>query len=664
MAACTPPLTVSGPTAAAAEVRRIIVDQRVPMAADPGRGLPAYQRLRGRLIGEVDPAAAGNRVIQDIGSAPRTARGGVGYVATFTLLQPAAGPGNGVLLAEVPNRGNRLLPFGDGAIPFLRRRGYSVVWVGWQGDLPQPPAADRPVDAEAESLRVPRAPGLTGPYLVRLPSATGPAPGGTLLRLEQGNAGALAYMPASFDSAAAELTGGAPEDSLGRPTGPRHRIAAAEWRWWNCTADRAPEGATSPGDLCLKRTSGSFAPDESYTLVFTAKDPLVLGLGLAATRDAVSFLRYASADATGTPNPLAGQVRHVIGQGVSQVGNFTKLFIALGFNADERGRIVLDAANADIAGRLAPVNLRFAIPGGSATLFAPGSEGLLWWGRSTSPRGQSGSLLDRCRATGTCPKIFETFGASELWNQRISTGLVTPDLKRDIPLPANVRRYFFPGTTHGGGDGGFRLATGPAGQCTLPANPNPEDGQMRALLVALTAWTVAGTPPPASRYPTLAGGTLVRDRAGALRQLPWTPGPQPFGLANSTLVYDYGPRFDYRDESGIVDRQPPRIVDAVPAVVAQIDRDGNDLGGVPSVLARAPLGSYLGWNTYRGGPYAGPGWAVRGGVGILDRAGPSLPAIREREPGQEWPHGDCAGPRGAGRGMARPWRCSACSSPC
>ena len=64
-------------------------------------------------------------------------------------------------------------------------------------------------------------------------------------------------------------------------------------------------------------------------------------------------------------------------------------------------------------------------------------------------------LLDRCRATETCPKIVETFGSAEFFNLRASPGLVGTRADRDIPLPSNVRRYYFPGVRHGGGPGGF-----------------------------------------------------------------------------------------------------------------------------------------------------------------------------------------------------------------
>lgn len=633
---------------AQAGVSRLLIDKTDVMPAEPQKGLPAYERVRGRLIGEVDPKSPLNRGIQDIARAPRNAKGRVEYVTTFTLLRPVnPADDNGVLASEMPNRGTRIISVGA---DFLRARGYSVLWVGWQADLFEAPdARTSAARLQMESLAAPRATAgpkpLTGPYLVRVPSAGGKGPSGATMPLDQGGAGRLVYSPASLDTRKATLTGGAAEDLGGGSTGSRYAIASKDWMWWNCATDTAAQTETKPGDLCVKRLAGVFNPEESYTLVFQARDPIVLGLGLAATRDAVSFFRYEPADAAGSTNPLAGRIQHVIGQGQSQVGNFIKLFIALGFNADERGRRVWDGANADIAGRLTPMNIRFATPGGSATLYAPGSEGMLWWGPSVSARGARGSMLDRCLATSTCPKIFETFGGSELWNQRISTGMVTPDLKRDIALPANVRRYFFPGTTHGGGRGGFRIAAdqGAGGVCSLPMNPNPEDDQLRALFVALTDWTVGDVSPPASRYPTLDQGNLVRDLATTLKPVPWSQGPKPYGLSNPTLIYDYGSRFDYRAMTGVIDKLPPRVIGSTPAVVPQIDGDGNEVGGVASVLATAPLGSYLSWNTYKAGPFAGRICSFNGGYIPFARTEAERMASGDQRPSIEARYGSRSG---------------------
>lgn len=138
---------------------------------------------------------------------------------------------------------------------------------------------------------------------------------------------------------------------------------------------------------------------------------------------------------------------------------------------------MFDGINANIAGRQTPMNFRFAIPGGSASLYEPGSEGVLWWSdyRDDARHRPTAGLLDRCRATNTCPKILETFGSTELWELRMSPGLVGTRADTDIPLPSNVRRYYFPGVTHGGGRGGFQVIEPHThGRvCELPDNPNP-----------------------------------------------------------------------------------------------------------------------------------------------------------------------------------------------
>src|SRR6185369_1929464 len=116
-----------------------------------------------------------------------------------------------------------------------------------------------------------------------------------------------------------------------------------------------------------------------YELTYMAKDPMVLGLGLAAIRDIVSFFRYAARDDAGAANPVAGAVAHAISVGDSQSGNLIKTFVHLGFNQDLSQRIVWDGVFPRIAARQTPINFRFALPGGAATLYEPGSEPVLWW---------------------------------------------------------------------------------------------------------------------------------------------------------------------------------------------------------------------------------------------------------------------------------------------
>ncbi len=540
-----------------------------------------YETLRGHFYGELDPRDPHNVIITDLALAPRNARGMVEYSGTFAISRPVdMSKSSGVLMYHVVNRGR-----GDVA---GSADGHISVVSGWQGDL---------LGEGLQTITVPAAhlangASITGPVIERLINS--PA-GATTLALNSAPYVALTYQrPATLDMSAASL--------MRRPSQPAPQVAvpSSEWAFADCSTTPFP-GTPDATKICVK---GGFDPASEYVVRYTAKDPLVLGIGFAATRDLNSFLRFAAKDDPGTPNPLAGEIKWVISEGASQSGNFIRTFIHLGFNQDESGKTVWDGANPHVAARLLAMNLRFAVASGAAGVNEPGSEGVLWWGtyEDRARHRPAASLLDRCMVTKTCPKIFDTFGALEMWYLRESPDLVGTDAKRDIPLPPNVRRYFFPGTSHGGGPGGFSAATpAPPRGCTLPANPNPESDTMRALNAALVDWVTKGTAPPPSRYPTLAEGQLApATRAGT--GMPAIPGlPNVDGLVNLVYDYDYGPEFKGADLSGVISIEPPAIRGTLPTLVPKVDADGNDLGGVPSVLRQVPLGTYLGWNVTASG---------------------------------------------------------------
>jgi hypothetical protein len=196
----------------------------------------------------------------------------------------------------------------------------------------------------------------------------------------------------------------------------------------------------------------------------------------------------------------------------------------------------------------------------------------------------------------------------------MSPGLIGTDASRDIPLPDNVRRYYYPGTTHGGGRGGFRIeAAAASGACRLPDNPNPESDSTRALTAALVEWVARGTQPPPSRYPRLDRGELVPATKAALG-FPDIPELDfQDGLVNPVLDYDWGPSFIANDLSGVITRQPPSITQIIPTYVPKVNADGNEIAGVSSVLHQAPLGTYLGWNVTAAGFFAGQGCGFSGG---------------------------------------------------
>jgi hypothetical protein len=605
---------------AEAKVTKIVIDTREPALGGKTFGaVGAYEVIRGRAFGEVDPADRRNAIIQDIALAPKNARGNVEYISTFTMLKPIdAAKGNGVLYYQISNRGGNILTANSGTDAdnnsYLYERGYTILGSGWQADLlPGPTATQSVAGSKVETVTVPRAKNadgspITGPFMIRIPLYGPGGASGTTAKVGLERAGTLAYSPVSLDTTKSTLSVSKAENIRGEQVGPRTQIGSTEWMWTSCKTNAAADAATPSSDLCIKLNKGEFDPNLVYTLVFPAKDPLVLGLGLAAMRDVAAFFRYAKADEAGTANPVAGAVPHAVAQGISQSGNTAKLFIHLGFNEDEQGRLVWDAVQSHIASRFTPVNFRFAIPGGSPTMFAPGNEGALWWSPTEDTvRGRkTASLLDRCTASKTCPKVFETFGGAEMWNQRMSLGMVGSDAKRDVPLPANVRRYYFPGTTHGGGSGGFNTTTKPHELCVMPANPNSQREQVRAVVVAMTDWVAKGTEPPPSKSPTIQAGLLTDGKKGGPLKWPAIPGvPEPYGLTNPVLDYDFGPTLNGNDLSGYISEQPPKVKQALPSLVPIVDVDGNDLGGQPSVLHSAPLGTYMGWNVTRIGAYAG-----------------------------------------------------------
>jgi hypothetical protein len=598
-----------GSTASEARVTRITIGkvtspQFSGQTFGPNGSVGTYDELRGTFSGEIDPFDRRNAVITDILLAPRNARGNVEYTATFTLLKPHdMGRASGVLIYGVSNRGGRALgtgminvttaqPAGDG---FPYNPGHVYVASGWQGDL----LFDPNVAAETISVPVARNDGssVTSPTFARFVTVAG--------NVNTQSLPGRGRTPASLDTTKATLISIARETNLGVRTGVVN-IPSTDWAFADCRTVAFP-GTPDATRICLKN---GFNPSLAYELVYTAKDPLVLGVGMAATRDLFSFLRHATLDDAGTLNPIAGKIRWGIGYGISQSGRYLKTFILDGFNEDEDGRIVFDGAQPIIAGSMGQFNVRFAQPGNIANIFEAGAEGPIWWGDyddRVRGRGVTG-LLHRCAKTDTCPKVVDEFGGPEMWYTRGGVGIAGTAGTRghkDIKLPRNVRRYYHAGTAHGGGGGGFDRVQPAGTTLMLASNPNPETETRRALIVARDEWVTKGTKPPKSRYPSLNDRTLVDSNAEAMGW-PDIPGaPTPDNVMNVIMDYDWGPQFRYNDQAGVESNVVPRIKQIIPTPASKVDRDGNEIGGVQSVLLQAPLGTYTPWNPVASGPLKG-----------------------------------------------------------
>lgn len=568
-----------------------------------------YERLIGTLSGELDPGDRRNTIIQDLPLAPRNAGGKVTYTTTFLLVKPVdMTKSSGILLHQVPNRGGRI-DIGGQAL------GHVGLSSGWQGDL----KTTQPEKATVPVAKNPDGSSIVGTTVVTFADLAGGA--NTVLSdntatVYGGLGNPTPYEPASFDTTKAQLTSYSAINGSGELSG-ELTLASTDWAFADCRTVAFP-GTQDGTKVCLRN---GIDRTRMYRLVYQVKDPLVLGVGIAAFRDAETFFRYAQKDDSGTPNPVAGGIHWAIAQGTSQSGNFLKTLVHLGFNEDDSaaGRIVFDAIIPYIAARQNPINYRFAISGGEGKIYEQGSEPSLWWedfadaGRNRPAQG----MLTRCRKTGTCPKITEVNGSAEYWNLRMSPGIIGSNADTDIALPANVRRYYVPSSSHGGGNGAFTLtpaATGSTvGTCVLPANPMPLNDIREALTLATIEWVTKGTEMPPSVYPRLADGTLVPATKAALG-FPTIPGaPSPDGLINSVFDYDFGPQFVNADMSGVMTTVPPVIKRVIPTYVPKVDGDGNEVVGVMPLLARLPLGTYLGWNVTVTGWYKGKACAFSGG---------------------------------------------------
>ncbi len=591
-----------------ARVTRIVIDETLPMPAVVGvsNGI-AYEQVAGRAFGELDPKLPGNAIIQDIELA-KDADGKVRYTASFVIYKPVdLKQASGLMWHDVPNRG-RVYPFA----PQERALGDIELASAWQGDNVGATALRSTASVTGmQFLQVPVARQLdgsrvTGQVLGRIVNRSGM---GSQPLLVQTNP--VPYQAMSLETRKAKLTSRAGESMSGEVID-EQAVAAGDWAWARCDAQNPFPGVPDATQICLKK---GFDAKRLYQVVFTAADPYVLGVGFAAWRDVGAFFKHAQADDVGTPNPIAKTVTHSIGRGVSQSGNFLRGWLHLGFNRGEAGAPVHDGLWPIIAGRRIALNFRWAQPDGVLELYQAGSEGPQWWlPHPDVLRGiPSAGILDRCTTTNTCPKIMEHFGSAEVWALKLTPEWVGTDAKQDLLLPFNVKRYYIAGSNHGGGAGGFNSSLpgvglppeGPMcpgnnfGQAVLPANPMPHTQTVNALRVHFRNWVMRGTEPPASRYPTLAAGTLVAAHKAAMG-FPALPGLRPTLPERDFIMpvfdYDWGPDFKAVDGSGVPSLTPPKIKHVLPMMAPKVDADGNEIGGVPVVLADAPLGTYLGWN--------------------------------------------------------------------
>ena len=576
-------------TAAQARIVEVRIDAVEPFIDGHAFGtVGPYERVKGIAKGELDPNARENAGIVDLDKVPRNSRGMVEYEVDVFILRPAdPAKGSGILYYEVLNRGGkqlgtRLLDVTSGgqvtlanalnnpATPahvgngFVFERGYTVVWSAWDPDVSNANArmtARFPVAMENGAPMVRR---IREEFQVgkRVPADVEVA--------------RLNYPAVSTDRAKAQLF------VRDRQTDQRTEIPADRWEFASAKSVRLlPKGT-------------KFTTAAIYELWYEATQSKVVGIGFAATRDVVSFLRNEKSDDNGNANPLSAHgIRHTLAFGGSQAGRFLRHYIELGMNKDLAGRKVFDGVYSHTAGAgKVFANHSFAEPDRTGTQHEDHDYPENWFPFSTAHTtdplaGKNGALF---RGDGFDPLMIETNTSTEYWQKGASLITTNPEGSSDLSLPANSRAYLIAGTQHGGRAG---LGTRP-GVCANPTNPHSPAPAMRALVVALEQWVTEGIAPPASRVPTVATGTAVDDDTVKF--------PPLKGVTLVRAGNNFGPLGDWINPLG----SP-----AGPAVtanlagrrfygtrVAAIDSDGNETAGIRLPPIAVPLATYTGWNLY------------------------------------------------------------------
>jgi len=513
-----------------------------------------YEKIVGRLVYADDPGTPANARVVDLANAPRDADGLVESSGDVVILAPVDRTrANGAAIVDIPNRGGasalwlnrgrfgsdatKADDYGDG---FFMKHGFTSISVGCEWDVPQ--------RAGVLGLRAPVATenGRTITGLVRSDfHVDAPAAQHWIAH----DPGQTPYALADANDPANVLT--ERSDVLA----PRRTIPRARWRF-------VADGTAIALD-------GGFVPGKIYELIYRAKDPVVVGLGLAAVRDAVSFFEH---------DPSAPvHVARAYGFGISQSGRFLRTFVARGFDADERGRPVFDAIMPIVSGpALGSFDHRFAQPSRDAD---PMSS--FFYPTDIPPFHEADFPLPPDL------KVVDIHTSYGYWGRTASLMTTTDDGRADVPLPANVRLYAIAGGMHVPG-----LA--PAQRPGMRQRTDPLDWRWvpRAMLLRLDAWVRTGVAPPPSVYPTIAAGTLVRPESWTYPPIPGITPPNPFVALHRTFRYDYGPRWN----EGIVDREPPGVGAAYATLVPLPDGDGIDLGMLRLPEIAVPLGTYTGWN--------------------------------------------------------------------
>ena len=559
----------------------------------------SYEIIKGYVVFNIDPKSRFFAGVTDIKKAPKNRKGLVEFKSDFLILRPSeSGKGNRSIFFEWVNRGNiRCLQFFNDAIEsnfpikadhvgngFLFRNGYTIVFCAWQGDLL---AGD---DRFLMELPVAKNNGKSIKGVVRSQFIL--EQNGIKTQPLSGWYNTRSHPTVSMDSEKSILTR--------RPytNAKIQKIPSKDWFFAREEKGLGLDGSNIETSIVPSDSHiylpGGFETGWIYELIYTAKDPLIMGLGHPAVRDFISFLRYNEYDSQDTPNPLLNlKIEKVYGWGRSQSGRLIRDFVYQGYNKDQKGRKVFDGLMPHVSGAgMLWMNHRFAntvTPAGQEHEYHENCADRFPFSYAKSTdhlTGKNDSILTRPK---TDPLIIHTQSATEYWQRRGS--LVHTDTQgNDLLQPENVRIYCWGSSQHFADP---LLKSFSNENCQNFTNTVRTSMFFRAMLTRMEMWERDGVLPPPNLFPLRKNGTLLTGEEWR-KKFPKIPGIMtPNGPAKLPLL-DFGPNFS----KGLITKEPPEIIDEAgyTVMVPSVDHDGNDIGCLRAPMVEVPLATYTGWN--------------------------------------------------------------------
>ncbi len=576
--AASPPVT-QPPAAAKGGITRIEITSKTSAFGGATFGsVGAYEYLKGKAYGTLDPANPAHAKLALIDKAPKNADGLVEYSMDINILRPVdPSKGNGKIFYDVVNRGNPTMFFvlnkGTDTNPgngFLMRQGYEIVWSGWQ------PEANAVTAGNKVSFPIAKngaAPIIRQSMEVFVPDT--PETGAGSTQTVAGNilTASIAYAPLTKDTVGSKVS------LTVRQSYDDQRVVLQS------------SAVSFSNDFQVKidmteAIAKGFDAGAIYELIYDAKNPYVGGLGFVSVRDLISFLRYQTKDSTGAENPARPggmEIKAAFGWGLSQSGRFLKDFLYQGFHVDLNGKMVFDGIHPTVAAsRMTDHNTAFAQTSRWLRQHEernyPGAEFPFTYPTTFDPiSGRTDGVLALCQKANNCPKVMHQDSDLEMWHGRSSL-VATDPIGNPVDMPDNVRLYMISGQQHAPGSG----TPGNLPNCKYKSDPVDGSPILRAIVVAMDNWVTKGVAPPPSMFPNMKDGTLqtMTQAKSAWPAIPGLPFNDRIALA----------------QLGNYSTLPPTFGISYPIFVAKSDANGTGIGGVIPADLAAPLGTYSGRN--------------------------------------------------------------------